>query len=245
MNTLLYMSMTRKKLFRNLTYHLGCDYFRDQDGTFCFGPRKYITKMMDQFKNMYYCKQKEYTSPLENGDHPEIDTSEALDEKGIKKYQTMVDWYSKRQASVEAANFGSEFTAARIAVDHIMDLRATLKYLGAPVSAKLYMFGDNQAVVSNSTIPNSSLNKRHNTLAYHRVIEMISAKSLRYYWIDGKRIPADIEGNHWSYSQVWHLLKSLLSILAIHLTCWKKQKNYEKSHNASFTRIIISSAIYL
>jgi Reverse transcriptase (RNA-dependent DNA polymerase) len=35
-----------------LTYHLGCDYFRDQDGTLCFGPKKYITKMMDQFKNM-------------------------------------------------------------------------------------------------------------------------------------------------------------------------------------------------
>jgi hypothetical protein len=40
------------------------------------------------------------------------------------------------------------------------------------------MFGDNQAVVSNSTIPHSSLNKKHNALAYHRVIEMISAKSL-------------------------------------------------------------------
>jgi hypothetical protein len=28
-----------------LTYHLGCDYFcdRDQDGTLCFGQRKYIT----------------------------------------------------------------------------------------------------------------------------------------------------------------------------------------------------------
>jgi hypothetical protein len=28
----------------------------------------------------------------------------------------------------------------------------------------------------------------HNALAYYRVIEMISAKSLGYYWIDGKRI---------------------------------------------------------
>jgi Reverse transcriptase (RNA-dependent DNA polymerase) len=33
-------------------YHLGCDYFRDHDGTLCFGRRKYITKMIDQFKNM-------------------------------------------------------------------------------------------------------------------------------------------------------------------------------------------------
>jgi hypothetical protein len=57
-----------------LTCHFGCDYFRDHDGTLCFGQRKYITKMMDQFKNMYSCKQKEYRSPLEKGDYPEIDT---------------------------------------------------------------------------------------------------------------------------------------------------------------------------
>ena len=32
--------------------------------------------------------------------------------------QTLVDWYSKRQACVQTATFGSEFVAARIAVDH-------------------------------------------------------------------------------------------------------------------------------
>jgi hypothetical protein len=36
--------------------------------------------------------------------------------------QTLVDWYSKRQATVERSTFGSEFTAARIAVDQIIDL---------------------------------------------------------------------------------------------------------------------------
>jgi hypothetical protein len=38
-----------------LTYHFGYDYFcdHDHDGSLCFGPREYITKMMDQFKNMY------------------------------------------------------------------------------------------------------------------------------------------------------------------------------------------------
>jgi hypothetical protein len=70
-----------------LTYNSGCDYLRDQDGTLCFGQRKYITKMMDEFKNMYGNKPKEYTSPLEIGDHPKVDTSEELDEEGIKKYQ--------------------------------------------------------------------------------------------------------------------------------------------------------------
>jgi hypothetical protein len=54
------------------------------------------------------------------------------------------------------------------------------------------------------------LNKRHNALAYHRVREMIAARILGYYWIDGKENPADIVSKHWSYPQVWHLLKPIL-----------------------------------
>jgi hypothetical protein len=74
----------------SLTYHLGCDYFQDKDGTLCYGPWKYIGKMMDQFENIFGCKPKEYTSPLEKGDHSEIDKSDELDEDGIKMYQTMI-----------------------------------------------------------------------------------------------------------------------------------------------------------
>jgi Reverse transcriptase (RNA-dependent DNA polymerase) len=74
----------------SLTYHLGCDYFRDKDGTLCYGPRKYISKMMNDFEMMFGCKPREYTSPLEKGDHPETDTTAELDVNGIKKYQTMI-----------------------------------------------------------------------------------------------------------------------------------------------------------
>jgi hypothetical protein len=92
--------------------------------------------------------------------------------------QTLIDWYSKRQATVETETFGSELTAARNAVDQIMDLRTTLMYLGVSVNGEIHMFGDNQSVVTNSTIPHSSFNKRHNALAYHRVGERIAAKFL-------------------------------------------------------------------
>jgi hypothetical protein len=57
-----------------LTYHFGCVCFRYPNRALCFGARKYITRMMDQFKDMYGCNQKEYTSALENGYHPEVDT---------------------------------------------------------------------------------------------------------------------------------------------------------------------------
>jgi hypothetical protein len=39
---------------------------------------------------MFGCKPHENTLPLEQGDHPEIDTSKELDVVGIKRYQTMI-----------------------------------------------------------------------------------------------------------------------------------------------------------
>jgi hypothetical protein len=47
-------------------------------------------KMIGQFETMFGCKPREYTSPLEKGDHSEVDTSEELNTEGIKKYQTMI-----------------------------------------------------------------------------------------------------------------------------------------------------------
>ncbi len=45
-----------------------------------------------------------------------------------------------------------------------MDLRYTLRMLGIPIDGNAYMFGDNQSVITSSTIPHFSLNKRHNAL---------------------------------------------------------------------------------
>ena len=39
---------------------------------------------------MFGNKPKLYWSPLDHGDHPEIDTTEELDEKWIKLYQSMI-----------------------------------------------------------------------------------------------------------------------------------------------------------
>ena len=60
--------------------------------------------------------------------------------------------YTKRQATVETATFGSEFVAARIATDQIIDLRYTLMYLGVPIRSKGYMFGDNKSVVDSASL---------------------------------------------------------------------------------------------
>ena len=69
--------------------------------------------------------------------------------------QTPFDWYCKKQATVETATFGSEFNAAKSAVEQIIDIRLTLRYFGVPIQGRSMMFGDNQSVVTNSIIPHS------------------------------------------------------------------------------------------
>ena len=81
---------------------------------------------------------------------------------------TPIDWFSKRQATAETATYGAEFVAGRIATEQIIDLQTMLRYFGVPIKES-YMFGDNKSVITSSTIPHSSLNKRHNALSYHRV----------------------------------------------------------------------------
>ena len=82
---------------------------------------------------------------------------------------TPIDWYSKRQATVQSATYGSEFVAARIATDQVIDMKQTLEYMGIRVERSV-MFGDNQSVVTSATVPQSKLNKRHVALSYHRTI---------------------------------------------------------------------------
>ena len=93
--------------------------------------------------------------------------------------ETPSHWYTKRQATVDTTTYGSEFVAARIATDQIIDLRYTLKYLGVPVRSKSYMFGDNKSVVDSASIPTSTLSKKSTLASYHRVREAIGAGYLQ------------------------------------------------------------------
>ena len=63
-----------------MEYHLGLNYERDKDGTLKTGPVKYIEKMMDWYQNTFGTKPTPASSPLEKGDHPELDNTELCDE---------------------------------------------------------------------------------------------------------------------------------------------------------------------
>ena len=72
------------------------------------------------------------------------------------------------------------------------------------------MFQDNRSVVTSSTIPNSTISKRHHLASYHRVREAIAAKYISFHWKEGKSNPADILSKHWEFATVWPMLKPIL-----------------------------------
>ena len=138
-----------------------------------------------------------------------------------------VDWYSKRQATVEPATYRSEFVAAKTATEQIMDIRQTLRYLGAPIGAKSFLFGDNISVVTSATLPHSTLTKRYNILAFHRVREAIAAKLMAFYWIQSAYNLSDILSKHWDHPTVYPMILKLL-ITRGNITLIPKEATQEK-----------------
>ena len=121
-----------------------------------------------------------------------------------------IEWYCKKQPTVEAATYGSEFVAAKIATQQAIAARLTFRYLGVDVQGPTYLFGDNGSVVTSSTQPHSPLKKRHHALAYHFVREAVAVKIISFHHIPGERNPADILTKHWGYSQIWPMLRAVL-----------------------------------
>jgi len=74
-----------------ISFHLGCDFERDKDGTLCMIPKQYIDRMVSQYERLFGTKPStKYSSPLDKGDHPETDESELLDATGIQQYQSLI-----------------------------------------------------------------------------------------------------------------------------------------------------------
>jgi hypothetical protein len=320
-----------------ISYHLGCDFYRDSTGTLCMAPNRYIDRMINIYEQIFGCKPKtNVSSPLERGDHPELDITDELSPDGIKQYQSLigaaqwlislgrldiataimtmssfrvaprqghlarmqriygyvakmrhgairfrvgvpdysdipipdnnwaktiygdvieeipydaprplgpevimttyvdanlchdmttgravtgilhllnqtpVDFYTKKQGTVETATYGSEYVAARTATEQVIDLLLSLRYLGVRIIGGTYMFGDNRTVVDSSMNIASRLHKRHIILSYHRVREAIAAGVVYFIHLPGALNPADILSKAWGYQQVWVMLKALL-----------------------------------
>jgi hypothetical protein len=72
------------------------------------------------------------------------------------------------------------------------------------------MFRDNQSVITSSTIPQSSLNRRYNAISYHRVREAIASKVMSFLHVPGVYNPADALMKPLSWITFWLLVKPFL-----------------------------------
>ena len=73
-----------------------------------------------------------------------------------------------------------------------MALRYKLRMFGVPIDGPANIFCDNQGVVKNVSIPESTLMKKHNAINYHAVREAAAAGILRVGKEDGETNLADL-----------------------------------------------------
>ena len=101
-------------------------------------------------------------------------------------------WYSKRQNTAESSSFGSKCIALWIATEMIEELGYKLCMFGVTINGTAYLFFDHQSVINNVSITSSVLNKKHNSICYHRFREAHTTGTIQVGWISGECNKADI-----------------------------------------------------
>jgi hypothetical protein len=106
-----------------------------------------------------------------------VDASHAANKKTRRSHtgyviflnRAPVVWYSKRQQTVETSTFSSEFIALKACLEAIEHLRFKLRCFGIPMpkGEPTHVLCDNESVVKNTTNVESTLNKKHSSVAYH------------------------------------------------------------------------------
>jgi hypothetical protein len=108
-----------------------------------------------------------------NADHAADTVTRRSRSTGYLVYlnSSLVCWNSRKQASVESSSFGSEFVAMKQCCEYLRGLRYKLRMMVIPCENSAYILGDNQSVLANTTIPNSTLKKKNQSICYHFVRE--------------------------------------------------------------------------
>jgi len=65
-------------------------------------------------------------------------------------------------------------------------------------------------VVTNSTLPDSTLKKNHNVIAYHRVREAVAAGTLQIAHVHSKSNNADLLTKPLPGPELWNMINNIL-----------------------------------
>ena len=104
----------------------------------------------------------------------------------------LIFWFSKKQNSCESSTFGSEFTAMKQCCEYLRGLRYKLRMMGIPCEGPAYILGDNQSVLCNTSIPDSTLSKKSQSIAYHMIREGVARGEWMTAYIKSDMNDADL-----------------------------------------------------
>ena len=72
------------------TYHLGADFFCDDDGTLCLGLQTYAKWLCSNFEQLYGEAPMSVFLPLDHDDHPKLDDSPFCGPEDTSKFQSLI-----------------------------------------------------------------------------------------------------------------------------------------------------------
>ena len=59
----------------------------------------------------------------------------------------LINWLSKKQATIEVSVFGAEFVAMNTGVEALRGIRYKLHIMGVPLTGLTYVYGNNMSVI--------------------------------------------------------------------------------------------------
>ena len=76
--------------------------------------------------------------------------------------------------------------------EYIQGLRFKLRMMGIRINGPAFVYGDNQSVLANTMVPDSSLKKKSNSIAFHFVQEGTARDEWRTTYIETDENTSDI-----------------------------------------------------
>ena len=88
----------------------------------------------------------------------------------------LIQWHTKKQATIEGAVFGAEFVATKTRVETLRGIRYKSRMMSVKIEGPTCIYGDNQFVMYDIYKPESVLKKKSNSICYHFIRQAIVMK---------------------------------------------------------------------
>ena len=91
-------------------------------------------------------------------------------------YEHVINWYSKKQSTIETSVFGTEFVAMKDGVDTLHDIEHKLRMMGIQISGPTDIYEDNMLVIHTISKADTTLKKNCNMMACYAIHESVAMK---------------------------------------------------------------------